>query len=106
VWREGIEQRADALPGCLLRAPGGFAQQMLKLGGDLLDPVQIGAVEPAPAKAGRGTNRSLVPLVRIAVRTEGFFWLERLSRMTMSPGPNVEHGCSSIYWVKVAPLIG
>ena len=50
---------------------GGFAQQVLELGKDLLDRVQVGAVgrqeqEPGTDAADRGTDG-------------GFLWLDRLS---------------------------
>ena len=44
MWREGIEQLADALPCRLNRTLGGFSQQMFELGEQLLDRVEIRAV--------------------------------------------------------------
>lgn len=39
---EGVEERADALPGCLGSSLCGFAQEVLELGEHLLDQVEVG----------------------------------------------------------------
>lgn len=98
VGREGIEQRADAPPCGFDGALCGFAQQMLKLGDELFDRIEIGTV----GRHGQEMRAS----ARIAALTAGFLWLERLSTSTMSPGPSVGQSCSSIHAVKLTALIG
>jgi hypothetical protein len=61
---------------------GGFAEQGLELGEDLLDGAEIGAVRG-------GRNRSFAPAARRAWRTALPLWLPRLSMMTTSPGFSV-----------------
>jgi hypothetical protein len=62
-------------------ALGGFAEQVLELGEHLLDRVQVGAV--------RRQNSILAPTLRMAVRTAGRLWLDRLSMITTSPAESV-----------------
>ena len=75
----------DGVPQAMDGALGGFAQMRLELGECLLDRVEVGAVEPAPAEAGGGRNRSVAPTLSMAARTVGALWLDRLSMMTTSP---------------------
>jgi len=42
MWGEGIKQGADALPCRLDGSLGGFAQEQLELGEDLLDRMRSG----------------------------------------------------------------
>ena len=58
MWREGVEQDADALPCGFEGSLGGFAQEQFELGEDLFDGVQVGRVgrqedEPGPDAADR-----------------------------------------------------
>jgi hypothetical protein len=57
----------------------------LELGEGHLDGVEVGAVEPAPAKAGDGRKRNQAPLALTSLSASSPLWLERLSRMTTSP---------------------
>jgi len=44
VWREGIEQGTDALPRCFDGSLCGFSEQVLELGEDLLDRIEVWTV--------------------------------------------------------------
>jgi hypothetical protein len=44
LWHEGFERLTDCGPDRLDGSRGGFAQQVLELGEDLLDRVQIGRI--------------------------------------------------------------
>ena len=44
MWREGVEERTDALPCCFDGSFGSFSQEQLELGKDLFDRVQVGRV--------------------------------------------------------------
>jgi hypothetical protein len=41
LWREVIKVLADGVPECFLGAGGGFSEQLLQLGEELLDRVEI-----------------------------------------------------------------
>ena len=51
---EEVEEFADALPEGVDRALLGFAQVGFEFGDGLLDRVEVGRIEPAPAKVGGG----------------------------------------------------
>lgn len=58
MWREGIEQGADAPPCCLDRPLSCLAQEMLELGEDLLDRIEVGTVWREEQEAGAsGSDR-------------------------------------------------
>lgn len=59
----------------------GFAHQVLELGEDLLDRIEIGAVRRQEQEPGASAT--------IALRMAGRLWLLRLSMMTTSPGESV-----------------
>jgi hypothetical protein len=55
MWREGIEQLADALPGGFDGTFGSLAQEQFELGEHLLDRIEIWAVgrqEQEPGTCG------------------------------------------------------
>ena len=54
MWSEGVEEAADAAPGCVDGSLSGFAQECLQLGEHLLDRVQIGAVGWQEEEFGAG----------------------------------------------------
>jgi hypothetical protein len=76
-----LEQVADRRRDGFDRACAGFAQQVLKVGEDLFDRVQVG-------RSGEyfGRKNSLAPAERMSWRKALPLWLPRLSMMTMSPG--------------------
>jgi len=82
-------------PGVWDGALLGVPHPVFDFGEGLLDPIEVGGVEPAPAKAGGGRNQSLAPAARMALRTAADLWLPRLSMMTMSPGRSVGTSCCS-----------
>ena len=61
---------------------GSFSQEVLELGKDLLDGVQVGRVFRQEEELGSGGADELA-------RTTLPLWLPRLSMMTMSPGRSV-----------------
>jgi len=54
MWREGVEEGADALPCVFDGALGGFSEQQLELGEDLLDRVEVGRVGRQEQELGSG----------------------------------------------------
>jgi hypothetical protein len=64
------------LPKWLDGSRDSFAQQVLELGEDLLDWIEVGRIFPQ--------KNSLAPRVRMSARTALPVWLPRLSMMTMS----------------------
>ena len=97
MWWESVEQGADAPLRGFLGALGSLAQQVFELCEDLLDRVEVGAVGRQEQEARAFSPDCL---------TAGFLWLERLSKVTISPGSSVGQSCSSTHCVKVEPLIG
>lgn len=61
-----------------LRSFRRFAQQSFEFGEGVLDGIEIGRI-------GR-QERDLGPVARIKAETSAPLWLERLSKMTISPG--------------------
>src|SRR5262245_44727144 len=78
---EGAKKLADGCADGFDCSCGRFAQQMLKLGKDLFDGVQVGRVFCR--------KNNFAPAERISCRTILPLWLPRLSMMTMSPGRSV-----------------
>src|ERR1044072_6480570 len=57
-WREIIKMSADSVPECFLGAGGGFSEQFLQLGKEVLDRVEIGGGGRKVKQAGpRGPDR-------------------------------------------------
>ena len=54
LWREGFEELADGGADGFDGSRGGFAQQVLELGEDLLDGVQVGRVFRQEEQLGAG----------------------------------------------------
>ena len=52
MWREGVEQGADALPCSLDGAFSGFSQEQFEFGEDLLDRIEVGAVRRQEQQLG------------------------------------------------------
>jgi hypothetical protein len=84
---KGVEQLGDAVADCVERALGGLAQEVLELGEELLDGVEVRRIlrqEEEPGVGGADRVAKRLPLVAAEV-----------SRMTMSPGRNVGTRTSS-----------
>ena len=43
-WRDAVDKLADLAPGCLVRALFGFSHEVLELGEELLDGIEVGAI--------------------------------------------------------------
>ena len=54
MWGEGVEEKADAFPGGFDGTLGGFAQEGLELGEEVLDRVEIGGVWGQEEELGAG----------------------------------------------------
>jgi hypothetical protein len=78
---EGLEVAGDGVADGVGGAGRGFAQEVLELGEELLDGVQVGGV--------LGRKKSLAPAARTARRTALPRCEPRLSRITTSPGARV-----------------
>ena len=66
LWREVVEQRADAVPQAFAGAFSGFSQQVFEFGEDHLDRVEVGAVgrqEEQRCAAGRDEGGGFGPSV-------------------------------------------
>ena len=87
--REGVEQRADALPRRFDGSFGGFAEQVLELGEDLLDRVEIRAVgrkEQQPRASGPdgGPDGGLFVTGEV-VEDDNVIWPQRRAELLFDP---------------------